>query len=59
MQITLGSIVILKSGGPRMTVNELIVLESGAMARCLFFDDNLVLCEHRFPVYAIRVLGND
>lgn len=49
MSVSVGDIVVLKSGGPKMTVTSVNNLIGGVSITCKWFSSNLDLVEGSFP----------
>ena len=51
-----GDIVVLRSGGPNMVVEEWVGYKDLTGYRCLWFDDSKQVCEHVFAHEVIRLV---
>ncbi len=53
-----GDIVVLKSGGPQMTISSIRTGETSSYAFCKWFDDLGQLHTEKFAMVALKALGD-
>ena len=59
MNIKVGDMVALKSGGPTMTVASVDELHGQLTAWCDWFDEKNKTTRHAFPVTSLRIIEED